>query len=399
MAKNGFRVMDSDMHIMEPPDLWERYLEPEFRSAAPRGLLSENVRDLRMVHPDGKLWGLPDGMEGIFEGEDPGTMAPGELYFRRNKFGRGHNYERNQETYRSFSERGWPAETQLEAMDVEGLDVAVMFPSRGLQTLVEPNMAPRLAAALARAYNNWLYDFCQADPSRMYGSGMLSPFDVDAAIEEAERCAKDLGFVSVFMRANIANGRNWYDAYYEPLWTALEKLGLPVGWHEASSSLCKQVSDNFEPNFMMRRLYAQPMEQMLAIAPICLGGVLERHPNLRMAFLEANCSWAPWLLWRMDEGWEREGDVWFPELAEAPSAYFRRQCWISIEPDEEPARYALDYLGNDKIVYSTDYPHGDSKFPYATEQLLRLDLSDEDRRKILWDNCAAFYGLEAPSGR
>ena len=279
MAKNGFRVMDSDMHIMEPPDLWERYLEPEFRNEAPRGLLSENVRDLRMVHPDGKLWGLPDGMEGIFEGEDPGTMAPGELYFRRNKFGRGHNYERNQATYRSFSERGWPAETQLEAMDVEGLDVAVMFPSRGLQTLVEPNMAPRLSAALARAYNNWLYDFCQADPSRMYGSGMLSPFDVDAAIEEAERCAKDLGFVSVFMRANIANGRNWYDAYYEPLWTALEKLGLPVGWHEASSSLCKQVSDNFEPNFMMRRLYAQPMEQMLAIAPICLGGVLERHPQ------------------------------------------------------------------------------------------------------------------------
>ena len=86
-------------------------------------------------------------------------------------------------------------------------------------------------------------------------------------------------------------------------------------------------------------------------------------------------------------------------MAEAPSAYFRRQCWISIEPDEEPARYALDYLGNDKIVYSTDYPHGDSKFPHATEQLLRLDLSDEDRRKILWDNCAAFYGLEAPSGR
>ncbi len=396
MAKNGFRVMDSDMHIMEPPDLWERYLAPEFRSQAPRGLVTENVRELRMVTADGEPWGFNPDAASL--GQDPDPVNPGKKLYRNMQYA-GHNYERNQKTYRSHAERGWLPEVQLEAMDVEGIDVAVLFPSRGLMALTRPNMEPRFAAALAQAYNNWLYDFCQADPGRLYGAAMISPFDVDSAVEEATRCAKELGFASVFMRANVVAGRNWHDPYYEPLWSALEDLDLPMGWHEASTSASRQTADNFTSNFMMRRLYAQPVEQMLAVGPVCMGGVLARHPKLRMAFLEANCSWAPWLLWRMDEGWEREGDILAPDLTEPPSAYFRRQCWISVEPDETPARYALDFLGNDRIVYSTDYPHGDSKYPNATEQFLKLGITDEDKRKILWDNCASFYGLGVPAGR
>jgi predicted TIM-barrel fold metal-dependent hydrolase len=82
----------------------------------------------------------------------------------------------------------------------------------------------------------------------------------------------------------------------------------------------------------------------------------------------------------------------------APSKYFTRQCVASVEPDETPARYTVDFLGNDNLVYSTDYPHGDSRYPRATESFLQLPLSDEDKRKILWDNCARFYAVsEAPS--
>ncbi|MGH7845985.1 MAG: amidohydrolase family protein [Candidatus Binatia bacterium] len=99
----------------------------------------------------------------------------------------------------------------------------------------------------------------------------------------------------------------------------------------------------------------------------------------------------------MDEGYEREGDVFMPELTMAPSEYFRRQCFVSVEPDEVPARYLIDYLGSDQIVFSTDYPHGDAKYPDAVESFLKLALSDEDKRKILWDNCARFYSVsDAP---
>jgi predicted TIM-barrel fold metal-dependent hydrolase len=285
-------------------------------------------------------------------------------------------------------------------MDVEGIDVAVLFPSRALSVLTHPDRDRRFAAALARAYNDWLFDFCQRDTTRLLGAGMISVYDIGDAIEETQRVAEDLGFRAVFLRSNIVNGKNWHDLYYEPLWSALEALNIPLGFHEASGSRTRQSADHFEPNFGLRRIYAQPFEQMLGLGSFLCGGILERHPRLRVAFLEANCSWVPWLLWRMDEGYEREGDVFMPELTRAPSEYFKRQCFVSMEPDETPARYLIDEFGSDQIVFSTDYPHGDAKYPNAVESFLKLPLSDEDKRKILWDNCARFYSIGgAPRGR
>ena len=93
---------------------------------------------------------------------------------------------------------------------------------------------------------------------------------------------------------------------------------------------------------------------------------------------------------------ELELDAYMPELQESPIELFKRQCWVSIEPDEAPAKYAIDYIGSDQIVFSTDYPHGDSRYPNAVNAFLELDLTDEEKRKILWDNCARFYKVEAP---
>jgi uncharacterized protein len=375
MAKNGFRVFDSDMHIMEPPDLWERYIAPEFRAMAPRGRTSENVRDLSLVFP---------------QPEPNGRQTGGAPH-------RGRNYARNQALYRDHSARGWTAEVQLEAMDVEGIDVAVLFPTRGLNVLDHPDRDPRFAAAIARAYNDWLADFCQANTTRLLGAGMLSVYDIQDAVEETHRVVEELGFRAVFLRANVVNGKTWHDPYYEPLWEALERLAIPVGFHESSGSAAPQCGEQFEPNFGLRRVYAQPFEQMMGLGSFVAGGILERHPNLKVAFLEANCSWVPWLLWRLDEGYEREGDVFMTEITMPPSEYFQRQCWVSVEPDETPARAMIEQFGADQIVFSTDYPHGDSKYPRAVESFLELDLTDEAKRKILWDNCARFYAVaEAP---
>ena len=370
MAKHGFSILDSDMHIMEPPDLWERYIDAEFKSAAPRGKTSENVRDLGVYYP----------------GNESGQRTTGTPH-------RGHNYARNQELYRDHSARGWSPEVQLEAMDMEGLDVSVLFPSRGLSVLTVPDLDTRFAAAIARAYNDWLYDFCQGDTARLLGAGMISVYDINDAVEEAHRVVEDLKFKAVFVRSNIVNGKNWHDPYYEPLWDALEQLGIPLGFHEASGSRSHQSAENYDPNFGLRRIYAQPFEQMLAIGSFVAGGVLERHPKLNVAFLEANCAWMPWMLWRMDEGYEREADIFMEDLTMAPSEYFKRQCYASVEPDELPAKYVIDAFGNDNIVFSTDYPHGDSKYPMAVESFFELPLTDEDCRKILWDNCARFYSI------
>ena len=200
MAKNGFKVFDSDMHVMEPPDLWQRYIEPEFKAYAPIGLTGENLRELRMKHPDGKPWGHNPS-----RGVDLGRVNAGK------------NFERLQLVFRYYYDQGWSSKVQLEAMDVEGIDIAVLYPTRGLTALAEPNMEPRLAAAIARAYNNWMYDFCNENPQRLYGAAMISPFDIDEAVKEARRCSKELGFKAAFIRANILNGKNWFDEYYEPL--------------------------------------------------------------------------------------------------------------------------------------------------------------------------------------
>jgi predicted TIM-barrel fold metal-dependent hydrolase len=373
MAKGGFKVFDSDMHIMEPPDLWPRYIEPQFRDLAPRGVTSENVRDLRTFFP----------------GEEP----PRDRGVRNS----GHNFDRNQTLYKDHADRGWGPDCQLEAMDREGIDAAVLFPTRGLSILTRPSMDPRFANAIARAYNDWLYEFCQKNPTRLLGSGMVSVHDVNDAVAETRRVAKEYGFRSIFLRANIVNGHNWYDPYYEPLWDTLEELELPVGFHEATGSRSRQVGENFDPNFGIRRIYSQPVENMLALGAFLCGGILARHPKLKVAFLEANCSWVPWLVWRADEGYEREGDIFMEDNKELPSEYFKRQVWVSVEPDEGPAKYTIEEFGCDNLVFSTDYPHGDSKYPEAVENFLELPLSDEQKRKILWDNCARFYAVTEPA--
>ncbi|HVA23812.1 MAG TPA: amidohydrolase family protein [Chloroflexota bacterium] len=371
MAKKGFRILDSDLHLEEPPDLWQRYVDAPFKHLAPTGT-QNGVTDLSMLHPDGRRWG-----------QHTPVAAP-----------MGESFRKDQERYESYHAQGWSPQAHLEAMDVEGVDVAFLYPSRGLRTVAEEGMERGLAAALARAFNNWLYDYCQADPQRLLGVAMISPFDVDDAVAETRRAVKELGFHGVFLRANVVTGRNWYEPYYDPLWSILEELDVPLGFHEAGGSGAPFVGELFD-SFMLRHAFSHPLEQMLALGAICAGGVLERHPRLRVAFLEGNCSWLQWLLWRLDEHWELYGDLWphSREMKMLPSEYFKRQAYVSVDCDETAVKYTIEAMGSRNIVFSTDFPHSDARYPHSVDTFLDLPIGDEDKQKILWDNCAALYGM------
>ncbi len=369
MAKNGFKILDSDIHCMEPADLWDRYLDPPFRGRV-KGFY-DFALDMR-IEIDGQV--VPTVL-GTKE-----RLATKEMI-------------RTEEVYRKYRDGGWTSQLHLEAMDTEGVDVAVIYPSRGLCGVAIDGMDPKLATSIARAYNNWLYDYCQADPQRMLGSAMVSPFDIEEAVLEARRAVKELGFKAVFLRPNLVGGRNWYDPYYEPLWDTIDELGVPLGFHESQGARLPQVGSRFGDNAMLRHAASHSFEQALALMAFCGSSVLERHPNLKVGFLEGNCSWVPFVLWRLDEHWQRLGGVYAPELKMAPSEYFKRQCFVSIECDEVPAKYAIDYLGDNQIVFSTDFPHPDSKFPDAVDAFMQLPITEENKRKLLWDNCASYYGL------
>jgi predicted TIM-barrel fold metal-dependent hydrolase len=369
MTKHAMQLMDSDMHIIEPPDLWQRYIDPAFKEQAPKGWPGhENPSVLEVA---GRVYPKSAGQ-------------PAANYQAM--------YDKLRGRYAHAIERGYDAVSQLQGMDTEGIDVAVLFPTRGLYALASDDLDPALAAAIARAYNDWLADFCSTDPERLLGAAMVPPHNVEAAVAETRRMVEEHGFKAIFLRPNIVGGHNWSDPVYDPLWAEAERLGIAVGFHEGGEVDLPQVGTSF-PNTMMRHTCTHPMAMMLAVVDVIGGGVLERFPTLRVAFLEGNCSWAPFLLWRLDEHYEWRHEWDGKHLRMKPSDYFKRQCFLSIECDEEPARYAVDALGEDYFVFSTDYPHADSKYPESADRFLELPLSESAQRRIMWDNCARLYGL------
>ena len=381
MAHNGFKVFDSDMHVQEPPDLWTRYIDPKFKDQAPVGT-SNYLGDQDLIH-EGKIISR-------FKVQAP---HQGELteWFTD-------HYERRK-IYEDFDRRAWGPETQIEAMDTEGIDVAVLFPTRGLFAHAKEYDDDALAAAISRAYNNWLADFCAHEPQRMYGSAMVPAQSVPAAVDEARRAKQELGFKSIFLRPNPVRGRNWHNPVYDPLWAECEKLGLAVGFHEGTPcELPVAMGDRFDgvhvDLWVTEHVAAHPIEQMYACLSFIMGGVCERFPALRIAFLEGNCSWVPFWLWRMEEHYEVRTHILKGKLPLTPTEYFKRQCYVGVEADEEPGKYTLDWLGDTNIVFSTDFPHPDSKFPDSVKALVEQPFPETSMRKILWDNCSALYDIE-----
>jgi predicted TIM-barrel fold metal-dependent hydrolase len=257
-------------------------------------------------------------------------------------------------------------------------------------------MDDALAAALARAYNDWIDEFVRADPARLRPVAGLSLHDPAAARAEVERAA-GLGFRAVYVRPNPLRGRLLGDAAYEPLWEACAALGLAVGVHEGAYTLLPAAgADRFRSRFALHAC-SHPLEQMMAFLALLEGGVLEHHPTLRFGFLESGCGWLPYWLWRLDElEYKNLHMVVADRVKMAPSAYFRRQCFISCEPEEPYLAPLLTYLGEDNLLFASDYPHPDHG-PEIARELLEPEeaLTPRVLRKILWDNPSAFYGLDA----
>ena len=179
MAFNGFKVMDSDMHVQEPADLWTRYIEPKYRDQAPVGT-NNYLGDQDLVH-EGRV---------ISRFRVQAPYQGGMTDWFTDHYGR-------REIYEDFDRRGWDGKCQLEAMDAEGIDVGVLYPTRGLFAHAKEYDDDGFAAAISRAYNNWLAGMCAVDPKRMYGAAMLPAQDIQAAIAEVKRAREELGFIAV----------------------------------------------------------------------------------------------------------------------------------------------------------------------------------------------------------
>jgi len=239
-----------------------------------------------------------------------------------------------------------------------------------------------------------LASYCAADPARLYAAAMVPWQSIDASLTELRR-AHALGFRAAFLRPNPCLGRTITHPAHEPFWALAEELGITIGIHEATSMVIDTLGRDRKPfNPLVMHAVSHAFEQMLACAQLIAQGVMERHPNLRFVFLEAGGGWAPYWLYRLDEQVRGFGGF-CPEMKLLPSEYFARQCWISFEIDEPSLPALLPVLGEERAVWGSDYPHHDSTFPGAVQELRETiaPLPEPTRRKVLGTNALDCYAL------
>ena len=364
--KDGLRFVDCDMHIMEPPDLFERYLDPKFKD--------------RVSVPVGADGRPKRGMQGmIFIDGLPTSDIDLQQYRKRARPGPTQSTQplsgsRLADTGRlDFAiERDYNAEAQVMGMAMEGVDIAVLYPTTGLSLIARDNLDPQLSLALCQAYNNWIHEFCRYSPERLKFVAMLPMHDVHLACRELVRCVRELGAVGSFIRPNLVNGRYWHSNYWDPLYSVHEGAGRDVGLPRGRGRplLPHERALRREPLLPPRR---QPLDRDAAGA--------DRDDHRRRVRVPSEAAR------RIPRGAElvgaraavahRVGLSAVPRDARAlsdPDAakeYFRRNCWAAVEGSEPEIEATAGLIGADRMCISTDYPHFDSNFPHVAENLLK----------------------------
>jgi len=370
----AYNVIDSDGHILEPLNLWQDYMDPAFRDRAPR------------MHRD------EDGRERLLIGEkmlggERGLATLGAVGLRQ-----GAVVVDNASEYTDGRKGGFDPHPRIPDMDMDGIDAAYLYPSIGL--FAGSVEAPKLSAAICRAYNRWLADYCKPYPDRLFGIAMIPLQHVDLAIEEMQFARKQLGMTGIFLRPNPYSNKMVHDPMYDRFWSAVEDVDVAVGFHEGGNSGMPAVGlDRFDTRGA-RHIVTHTMEMMMACLSMIWGGVCDKHPKLRIAFLESGGGWiVPWLE-RMDRHYTDQG---FNDsgLSMKPSEVFQRNCWISFEPVEGSLKVLADYIGPNKILWATDYPHPDGFFPGAPDMVRKnlQGLSEETKRQVMAGGAKGFYKL------
>jgi predicted TIM-barrel fold metal-dependent hydrolase len=364
-----YNVVDADAHVLEPPNFWADYIDPAYKDRVPELIVDTDGKERLQI--EGKIYGGAKGLGfagaiGARQGETSTDIK-----------------------YIDGRKGGFDPHARIPDMDLDNIDAAYLYPTLGL--LSGGVQDPALASAICRAYNRWLADYCKPYPDRLFGVAMLPMQDIGMAIEEMRYARNELGMKTGFLRPNPYNNRMLGHRDYDPFWAEAQELDFGIGVHEGTGGMPAAGADRFE-DLAPRHIVSHTVEMMLASLSIIWDGVCERYPKIRLGFMESGGGWiAPWLD-RMDRHYDDHGVFSKSTLKMRPTDYFKRQCWISYEPVEGSLAYLVDYIGAERILWATDYPHPDGFFPGAPAQIA-AKLSDENKHKVLAESAKAFYQL------
>ncbi len=373
-----YNVIDADGHILEPPDLWERYIEPEYRDNCPKLIIDEQGSETFRVD-ENFTFGLR------FSKKGPSTL--GGL----GSIGSREGTADKRMPYLEGRKGGFDPHARIPDMDREGIDAAFLYPSLGL--FLGGMKDPELATASCRAYNRWLAEYCKPYPQRLFGAAMLPmQSSVERIIDEVRFASRELGFRTGFVRPNPYNGHPLHDPMYYPLWEAAQDLDFAIGVHGGSESAQETLAmDRFRRGGAVRHAVAHTFEMMAASTSFIMCGICDKFPRLRVAFLESGGGWMAGWLDRMDRHFDDKG-MNDTGLTTRPSDIYRRQCFVSFEPVEGTLKVLADYLGPETILWATDYPHLDG-FWGAAKMIKKMGMAPATEAAVLAGGAKRFYNL------
>lgn len=386
------RVISSDSHVDEPIDELIARLPEELRSTARRVV---EVDGERLLHVPG--------------------LAPISLeYSERQLAGDMTDPREVEREFRADPTGGRDLARRIAAIESDGVWGEVIYPNRNLAMNAHPD--PGYQREMARVHNDMLAEVFFEHRDRFAPAAMI-PTALPADAATAVVGAKEMGFKCVMLPPVVPWLPYWHKEW-EPLWSTLEESDLPANFHVFSGNAAQGVdfgnlwviSDelvavgrrNFKAARTDEHLSTTAMGMAAGMSPLMhlIGsGVLDRHPGLRFAIVESEAGWLPWALQALDL-MQRRRRYGMVELELRPSEYFHRQGWATFIEDKV-AIDLIEYIGEDRLMWSNDWPHDEGTFHESIEVLHRLlgHLPERTQRKLLHDNAAFLYGLDSATAR
>jgi predicted TIM-barrel fold metal-dependent hydrolase len=372
-------LISSDSHVVEPGDLWTSRLPAARREQAPRA-----VQD-----PVNHHWYLEgtDGTRGVdltlSRTAGMTTVEVDEILAA-------------DPTADVGAHGGSDPVARLADLWRDDIVADVLYPTAGLSVLQIED--PGLQEACARAYNDWLVEFCAADTARLVGIALIATNDIASSVEELER-TRDQGLGGAIIWTAPPEGDSFFDQRYEPLWAAAASLRMPISVHilagRRGSMGIKRFNRDLQGTFY--GIFETRQEVHRSLCELIAAGVFERHPELRVVAAEAGIEYAANLEMKLDSSYR---NFWqkFSDLTMLPSEYFRRNVYLTYISDPLGLNN-LRFTGADHFMWSSDYPHNAAVWPHSREAIERdVDavggLDDEIIRKLTLENVADLYEID-----
>ena len=372
----SYRIISSDNHVFEPVNLWTSRAESKFKDRVPY------VESLE----EGDWW-FCDGRKVL--DLSPGTQV-GLRFEEPDKLTREHRID-------EVRPGGYIPEEHVKDMDIDGIDVSIVYPTVGLllYTCVPDS---ELLSSTFRVYNDWVGEFCSAVPKRLKGIAMLNLDDVPEGVKELERCAK-MGFVGAMIPVHPPEERSYDKPEYDPLWAAAQDLGIPLSLH-IDSNRPSSGQQFFDRALATSASIANADHWVrMSLANIIFSGAFERYPKLQVGSVEQELSWVPHFLDRIDYTYTQRvqsvsQEYRFKEGA-LPSDFYRNNVFLGFQEDALGIRLR-DIIGVDNLLWGGDYPHVESTFPRSREIIEEIlaDCTEEERTKIASGNSIRVYRLD-----